>query len=69
MMIVLVTVCTSMIYYIYFENKLVDDIVPKWKTFNPEELLIIVNDQQPKKEYPGTPQRDMTDFGDFTLKE
>lgn len=69
MMIVLVTVFTSTIYYTYFENKLVDDIVPKWKTFNPEELLITVNDQQPKREYPGTPQRDMTDFGDFTFKE
>lgn len=69
LMIILVTVCTSTIYYTYFENKLVDDIVPKWKIFNPAELLMTVNDKQPKEEYPGTPQRDMTNFGEFTFKE
>ena len=69
-MIVVVIVFTSAIYYAYFENKLVDDIVAKWKVFRPVELLMTVGDDlDKKKEYPGTPRRDMSDYGELVFNE
>ena len=65
-MIILVVAFTSAIYYFYFENKLVDDIVAKWKIFRPVDLLMTVgNEAEKKKDFPGTPKRDMTDFGEL----
>ncbi len=67
-MIVVVIVFTSGIYYAYFENKLVDDIVSKWKIFRPVELLMTVGDEaEKKKDFPGTPKRDMTDYGELVF--
>ena len=67
-MIILVTAFTSAIYYYYFENKLVDDIVAKWKVFRPVELLMTVGDDTGnRKEFPGTPKRDMTDYGELSF--
>ena len=67
-MIVVVIVFTSGIYYAYFENKLVDDIVSKWKIFRPVELLMTVGDDSERtKEFPGTPKRDMTDYGELVF--
>ena len=67
-MIILVTAFTSAIYYFYFENKLVDDIVAKWKVFRPVDLLMTVGDDTGnKKEFPGTPKRDMTDYGELSF--
>ena len=67
-MIILVTAFTSAIYYFYFENKLVDDIVAKWKVFRPVELLMTVGDEvEKKRDFPGTPKRDMTDFGELSF--
>ena len=38
--------------------------------FRPVELLMTVGDDSEKrKEYPGTPKRDMTDFGELILDE
>ena len=69
-MIIIVIVFTSAIYYAYFENKLVDDIVAKWKIFRPVELLMTVGDDvDKKKEFPGTPKRDMTDYGELVFNE
>ena len=65
-MIILITAFTSAIYYFYFESKLVDDIVAKWKVFRPVELLMTVGDEaEKKKEFPGTPKRDMADYGEL----
>ena len=69
-MIIIVIVFTSAIYYAYFENKLVDDIVAKWKIFRPVELLMTVGDDVDKKrEFPGTPKRDMSDYGELVFNE
>ena len=69
-MIIIVIVFTSGLYYAYFENKLVDDIVAKWKVFRPVELLMTVGDDNVKKtNFPGTPKRDMTDYGELIFKD
>ena len=69
-MIIIVIVFTSGLYYAYFENKLVDDIVAKWKVFRPVELLMTVGDDNVKKtNFPGTPKRDMTDYGELVFKD
>ena len=69
-MIILVIAFTSAIYYHYFENKLVDDIVSKWRIFRPVDLLMTVDDDADKrKEFPGTPKRDMTDYGELVFDE
>ena len=70
LMIILVIAFTSAIYYYYFENKLVDDIVSKWRVFRPVDLLMTVDDDIDKrKEFPGTPKRDMTDYGELVFEE
>ncbi len=69
-MIILVITFTSAIYYHYFENKLVDDIVSKWRIFRPVDLLMTVDDDtDKKKEFPGTPKRDLTDYGELVFDE
>jgi len=69
-MIIIVIVFTSAIYYIYFENKLVDDIVAKWNVFRPVDLLMTVDDEEEKKiDFPGTPERDTRDYGDLNFSE
>jgi len=70
LMIIIVIVFTSAIYYIYFENKLVDDIVAKWKVFRPVDLLMSVDEETDKRaEFPGTPKRDLKDYGDLAINE
>ena len=69
-MLIIVIVFTSGIYYAYFENKLVDDIVAKWRVFRPVELLMTVgDDSNKKKDFPGTPKRDMTEYGELSFRE
>ena len=69
-MIIIVIVFTSGIYYAYFENKLVDDIVAKWKVFRPVELLMTVgDDDNKKKDFPGTPKRDLTEYGELSFRD
>ena len=52
------------------ENKLVDDIVAKWKVFRPVDLLMTVGEENSKKkEFPGTPKRDMTEYGELVFKD
>ena len=69
-MIIIIIIFTSGIYYAYFENKLVDDIVAKWKVFRPVELLMTVGDgDNRKKDFPGTPKRDLTEYGELSFRE
>ena len=69
-MIIVVIFFTSGLYYAYFENKLVDDIVAKWKVFRPVELLMTVgDDDNRKKDFPGTPKRDLTEYGELSFRE
>ena len=69
-MLIVIIVFTSGIYYAYFENKLVDDIVAKWKVFRPVELLMTVgDDDNRKKDFPGTPKRDLTEYGELSFRE
>ena len=69
-MLIVIIVFTSGIYYAYFENKLVDDIVAKWKVFRPVELLMTVGDDDSrKKDFPGTPKRDLTEYGELSFRE
>ena len=69
-MLMIVVVFTSGIYYAYFENKLVDDIVAKWKIFRPVELLMTVGDEaEDKREFPGPPKRNLSDYGELAFEE
>lgn len=69
-MIIVIIGFTSALYYAYFENKLVDDIVSKWKVFRPVSLLMTVgNDAVRKRESPGTPKRDMSDYNKLSSSE
>ena len=69
-MIILIIAFTSAIYYAYFENRLVDDIVSKWKVFHPVELEMTVDEETEKRKvYPGTPKRDTSDYGEMVFKE
>lgn len=69
-MIIVVVAFTSTIYYFYFENKLVDDIVAKWKVFRPVSLMMTVGEKkESRKDFPGTPKRDMKDFGEFVYEK
>ena len=54
---------TSLIYYAFFERKIVNDIVSKWKVFRPISLLMEIDDGRDGiTKYPGTPVRDTNDF-------
>ncbi|MCQ2085870.1 MAG: hypothetical protein MJY54_00330 [archaeon] len=59
----------SLIYYRYFENDLVDNIVQKWKLFRPIEILMSIGDSEGKEtNYPGTPKRDPDDYGELIFQ-
>ncbi|MCQ2055929.1 MAG: hypothetical protein MJY64_00425 [archaeon] len=59
----------SLIYYRYFENELVDNIVQKWKMFRPIEILMSIGDNEKEEtNYPGTPKRDLDNYGKLTFQ-
>ncbi|NLN71297.1 MAG: hypothetical protein GX137_00675 [Thermoplasmatales archaeon] len=62
---VVIIVLTSAVYYKFFESKIVDDIVSKWRVFRPVSLLMKVDDEAAgmRQELPGTPKRDRNDYG------
>ena len=60
---------TSLIYYAFFERKIVNDIVSKWKVFRPISLLMEIDDARDGiTKYPGTPVRDTNDFHSLDFK-
>ncbi len=60
---------TSMIYYAFFEKKIVNDIVAKWKVFRPISLLMELDGKKDDVTfYPATPTRDMKDYSSFDFK-
>ena len=62
---VVIIVLTSAVYYKFFESKIVDDIVSKWRVFRPVSLLMKVDDEAAgmRQELPGTPKRERNDYG------
>lgn len=68
-MIILIIVFTAVVYFSYFNNKLVDDIVSKWRVFRPVPILLSVSEDVKKKTYPETPIRDMSDTGELVFKD
>lgn len=59
---------TSAVYYAFFEGRIVDDIVSKWKIFRPVALMMDINDKaKKKKEFPCTPTRDTEDYGELVF--
>ena len=60
---------TSVIYYAFFERKIVNDIVAKWKVFRPISLLMEIDEKKDDvASYPATPARDMKDYSSFDFK-
>lgn len=60
---------TSVIYYAFFERKIVNDIVSKWKVFRPISILMEIDDgREAAMGYPGTPVRDTEDYRSFDFK-
>ena len=70
-MIVIILTLVSMLYYWIFEAVIINDIVSKWKMFRPVPVFVgLETDKEPShNDLPGTPRRDKTDFGKFTLPE
>ena len=68
--IIVIIVLTVLIYYAFFERKLVDQIISKWKVYRPVSLLVEIEDEDEKKDvYPGTPKRDTGSFADLELRD
>ncbi|MBQ7702102.1 MAG: hypothetical protein IJT54_06845, partial [Candidatus Methanomethylophilaceae archaeon] len=68
--IIVIIVLTALIYYAFFERKLVDQIISKWKVYRPVSLLVEIEDEDEKKDvYPGTPKRDTGSFADLELRD
>ncbi len=60
---------TSVIYYAFFERKVVNDIVSKWKVFRPISILMEIDDgREAAMRYPGTPVRDTEDYRSLDFK-
>ena len=60
---------TSLIYYAFFERKVVNDIVAEWKVFRPISLLMEIEDgKDGRMRYPGTPIRDTDDYRSLDFK-
>ena len=60
----------SIVYYAFFEGKLIDDIVSRWKIFRPVELTMSISDGIIEKvKLPCTPIRDTEDFGELVFTE
>ncbi|MCL2296132.1 MAG: oxidoreductase [Methanomassiliicoccaceae archaeon] len=70
-MIVIILTLVSMLYYWIFEAVIINDIVSKWKMFRPVPVFVgLETEEGPSQDdLPGTPRRDKTDFGKFTLPE
>ena len=69
-MIVAIIGLTAFIYYAFFEKKLVDQIVSKWKIYRPVSLLVEIEDKEKgRKIYPATPKRDTEDFSDLDFTD
>jgi len=68
---VFIIVLTSIVYYRFFESKIVDDIVSKWRVFRPVSLLMRIDDESSglKQELPGTPKRDKKDYGELEFSD
>ncbi|MFA6710266.1 MAG: hypothetical protein WC067_04805 [Candidatus Methanomethylophilaceae archaeon] len=61
---------TSIVYYAFFEDKLIDDVVSRWKVFRPVELAMnIGNGIVEKAKLPCTPERDTEDFGELVFTQ
>lgn len=69
--IVFVVGYTCLLYYSTNERPLVKDIAAKWKIFRPVPIFITLDDvnssRGPEGELPGTPRRDMSEFGELAL--
>lgn len=62
----------SVYYYRFFEGDVVNDIVSKWKEFRPVPLLLGVGDRsrtQRLGDLPGTPTRDLKDYGEMEFPD
>ena len=71
-MIVIILTLASILYYWIFEAIIINDIVSKWKMFRPVPVFVGLETDEKKQsqdDLPGTPKRDKTDFGKFTLPE
>ncbi len=71
-MIVITLTIASILYYWVFESVTINDIVSKWKMFRPVPVFVGLEADSGKgswDEVAGTPKRDKTDFGKFTLPE
>jgi len=71
-MIVVILTAVSILYYWIFEAVIINDIVSKWKMFRPVPVFVglEVDEKRPSwDDLPGTPKRDKTDFGKFTVPE
>lgn len=68
---VFIIVLTSVVYYRFFESRIVDDIVSKWKVFRPVSMLMSIDDESVgvKQEIPGTPKRDRKDYGELEFPD
>ena len=67
-MIFVVVLVTSAIYYYWMEASIVSDIGKKWKIFMPVPLLVSLRDEAGSRPvFPGTPTRDESDIGGFRL--
>ena len=63
--IVAIIVLTALIYYAFFEKRLVDQIVSKWSVYRPVSLLAGIDDGKGERSYPGTPKRDTGNYDDL----
>lgn len=69
--IVFVVGYTCLLFYSTNERPLVKDIVAKWKIFRPVPIFVSLDEDSRSRgvegELPGTPSRDMSDFGELIL--
>lgn len=69
--IVFVVGYTCILYYSANERPLVKDIAAKWKIFRPVPIFVSLDNgnshRNPEGELPGTPRRDMSEFGELIL--
>ncbi|HKM13437.1 MAG TPA: hypothetical protein VJY42_00715 [Candidatus Methanomethylophilaceae archaeon] len=69
--IVFVVGYTCLLYYSTNERPLVKDIAAKWKIFRPVPIFVSLDDDNNSRmsggELPGTPSRDLSEFGELVL--
>ncbi len=66
---VFIIVLTCVVYYVFFENKLISDIVARWKIYRPVTLLMDIKDENRYAVLPGTPVRDTSDISAIRFKD